>query len=158
MTAIRTRRRIGLSRCDISTCNSLSLEFSRSRVLAKMWRTRSQLQTCPFHALVLAKRTGGSGLFGSKRSESRNGLSRRFSCVRLARHPKPIFTRLAAFEDRPSKRHRASNTAILINKPNPTEAQRNRRFFNSLPFARTGFNGPPKSFEQHELPLLLPHA
>ena len=99
----------------------------------------------------------GSGLFGSKRSESRNSLSRRFSCVRLARHPKPIFARLAAFEDRPSKCHRASDTAILINEPNPTETQRNRRFFNSLPFAGSRFNGPSKSLEKHWLPLVFPH-
>ena len=98
-------------------------------------------------------------LFGSKRSEGCNSLSRRFSCVRLARHPKPIFTRLAAFEDRPSKCHRASDIAIFINEPNPTEAQRNRRFFNSLPFAGTRFNGPPKSLEQHALAsLVFPHS
>ena len=98
------------------------------------------------------------GLFGSKRSESRNSLSRGFSCVRLARHPKPIFVRLAAFEDRPSKCHRARDTAIFINEPNPTEAQRNRRFFNSLPFAGTRFNGASKSLEKHWLPLVFPHV
>src|SRR3954451_15191930 len=97
------------------------------------------------------------GLFVSKHPERRNSLSRRFSRVRLARHPKSIFTRLAAFEDGPSKCHRASDIVIFINEPNPTEAQRNRRFFNSLPFARIRINGAAKSLE-HWFPLVFPQV
>src|SRR3954471_15140076 len=102
-------------------------------------------------SISAVRQDAGSSLFGSKRSESRNSLSRRFSCVRLARHPKPIFTRLAAFEDRARKCHPASYIIIFITEPNPTEAQRNRRFFNSLPFAWTRIDGPAKSLE-HGLP------